>query len=154
MIPCVLCGTLNDFVRWKADLRDALGEEWHVSQGYVASREKVVRRHFETDYSESFGVRDLGSNVSKVAVSAFTLLDSLENYSRLDGFLNITCNVILENGESLSREEALEGLGEFAPRFVEERIRKVQNEWLPTDRRRHRLNHLSALEGGVQQGEA
>lgn len=108
---------------------------------YMQSRHRSVEEHFEYDYTACRGSKELGSDWDHSAVSAFVFgdLHSLGDRDSLVGVVDVTLNVVLKNGETLSKSEALQGLGEFAPEHIERRKREIQDGWLPTDPRGERI---------------
>jgi len=118
---------------------------------YLDARNRSIVEHFDRDYTGCIGSRELKSEFDYAAVSVFVFgdLHSLGDRDSLVGVVDVTLNVVLKNGETLSKSEALQGLGEFSPEHIERRKRDVQNGWLPTDKRGERLNYFREDSDGV-----
>ena len=86
----------------------------------IRTKMKRVKRHFETDYSGSNGVLELkGKPIGKAVTLDIFDFDALLDPPTLDkpswDALDVTPLILLDNGETLSDTEAIEGLGTFAP---------------------------------------
>lgn len=134
--------------------------------GPLNTKSKKVERHFAADYTDCQGSIDLGSKVVAkwVSFDIFCDLRKIKDKTILIGELvDVTPLVELENGETLSPEEALAGLGAFAPAASELRKKKVRDGWkkpisikgrdLSIDDRATDPWRLAEREGGVPSGE-
>jgi len=100
----------------------------------LQTKHQRVERHFATDYSGSQGVAELASQPTHLWVS----VDIWHDLDKLDGcdgeiligeLIDVTPLVELENGETLSDQEAIDGLGSFLPELAEPIKKKVRDGW-------------------------
>lgn len=92
--------------------------------------------HFERDYTGCTASIEMESEVIDKRVSFYFMHNHFSRHKKDSGSreMTLTCNVIFDNGESLSEEEALGGLGDFAPKYLKERIKEVHDARVRDDR--------------------
>jgi len=83
-------------------------------------------KHFEYDYTNCAACADVESHVVDQLVSLHYIAHNAW-VKKGKSSVQLTCHVIFANGESLSSEEAIGGLGDVAPRYLKQRIEKVRN---------------------------
>jgi hypothetical protein len=100
----------------------------------LQTKHQKVERHFATDYSNSQGVVELGSPPTDlwVSVDIWQDLDKLDDWDGeilIGEMIDVTPLVELENGETLSDQEAIDGLGSFLPELSEPIKKEVRDGW-------------------------
>lgn len=122
---------LNE-IEWKVYFSKLLSASSKKVHDNLKWRARSIRKHFERDYTDCQGSKDLGSPVKRklVAVDVFEDLRKPPPGDIIPGNLfDFRGMIELENGETLDQEEAIGGLGSFAPaevRTIKRELRRAE----------------------------
>lgn len=134
----MITNTLMTYAQWRDHVHHliTIADGCNRVEVRLRQMDKKVKWHFDFDYSECVAAQEMNSKVVDLRVSLHYIDDKYLRRGKKERWHEsvLTLHVIFDNGESLNHLEALGGLGDYAPKYLKEKIKKVHDERVRNNR--------------------
>lgn len=134
----MITNTLMTYAQWRKHVHHliTIADGCNRVEVKLRQMDRKVKWHFDFDYSECVAAQEMNAKVVDLRVSLHYIDDPYGKKRNKDKSHEsiLTLHVIFDNGESLNHLEALGGLGDYAPKFLKERLKRFHDERISNER--------------------